>query len=147
MQTEQDVAASPPTRSREQLIVDIAHYAIVNRVETIPREFFRSEDEVELAESFTARETLLAAACVMEAVAELPETSPHVKTAAWTIADVLHLKAWVRARAPNIPRQYERRGPQRRPGTRTHRARAPARDPDEPGPPLGRHFPTAQRVA
>lgn len=57
MQTEQDVAASPPTRSREQLIVDIAHYAIVNRVETIPREFFRSEDEVELAESFTARET------------------------------------------------------------------------------------------
>jgi hypothetical protein len=128
-------AAELVVRDRAQLAVDIAHYALMNRgVETIPADFFRSQEEIKLAESLTEEEILRAGACVLEALAEQPRTSPRVKTAAWTIADALHVRARGYANRARVPQQYTRGSSRMHRARRIHRrATAPTRgSPDEP---------------
>lgn len=110
-------------RSREDLAIDIGLYALTNGVDEIPIDFFRCQEEIDIAESLTEEETLRAAAVVMEVFAE---QTPKLKIqrAAYRLSAVLHTRANAYARAPGCLRVCVRRPRDRRP--RTHRVRARA---------------------
>src|SRR5262249_48097634 len=98
----------------------------------MPRGFFRCDEEVELAQSLTHKEMLLAGSCVAQAVAEQAAVPPRGRGAAARVATEMRGSAVGRRCAPRMrPRAAPR--VRRRRYTTPRRARAPARpDDDEP---------------
>lgn len=116
-------------RSRAELAVDIVIFGIVHGVERIPIEFFRSREEVAVAESLTGEETLRAAEAVLESLAKVTK-SPRVRAGALLMAYYLHHPP-----APAVVLVAASRGRIRRP--RERRARRSTRSrasPDDPEP-------------
>jgi hypothetical protein len=123
-------------RSRAELAIDLAIYTIVHETEDVPVEFFRCEEEIEIAMSFTGAEAVKAGALVCESLAELardedhPEVDSEVEEHAWEVARHLHewepatrrqptpsripphattLRRGARARAPRVRQTVRRR--------------------------------------
>jgi len=117
------LSAEVPTadRSREALAIDIAIFGMANDTDGIPRDFFRSEAEVAIAESLTEAETMRAAAVVLEAFADRTE-KPRLRGAAYRLSTVFHVQATAYVRAVDSPRLRDCRPPARQP--RSHRVRA-----------------------
>jgi hypothetical protein len=82
-------------RSREELAIELAIYTAGHETEDVPIEFFRCDEEIEIAQSLTSTERLGAGALVFESLAELagdegrPEVDPAIEEHAWEVA--LHL--------------------------------------------------------
>jgi len=116
-------------RSREALgirlalAIRLALYGMANDTDEIPRDFFRSEAEVAIAESLTEAETMYAAAVVLEVFAERTQ-EPRIREAAYQVSDVLRGRLHAYAHRADSPRLRDCRPRARQP--RSHRVRARA---------------------
>ena len=130
-----DVAASS-TRSRTNLAIDIAMYAVEHDADEIPVAFFSNDEEIAIAKNLTADETLAAAAAVMKALARHENLSPKALSACRRLSVVWHRRA---TRLGPIQGRGAPRRQRPRPRQRRGRARSPAgRSSDDPDPHLAR---------
>ena len=140
MDSSSDVAEATGTRPRDELAREIARYNFTEGTggDEIPVGFFRSADEIAIAESMTLEEHLLASQLLMEELAAQPEVSRRVAVAATGLARrfAIRVRQLVRTNPRTCAwRQPVRTGARRRESRGRNRARSPGRPSDDPSPP------------